>query len=59
MTTGSSTNYGTNGGGTNPGKAGWQGNILWVDAATNLTVANTITNDSSTPIAGWDGIWTT
>jgi hypothetical protein len=36
---------------------GWQGSILWVDS-TNLTVSNTITNDSTIPIVGWDGTWT-
>jgi hypothetical protein len=36
---------------------GWQGSILWVDSA-NLAVTNTITNDSSIPISGWDGTWT-
>jgi hypothetical protein len=40
-------------------QGGWQGSILWVDS-TNLTVSNTITNENSTnPIVGWDGSWTT
>ena len=61
MTTGGSSNFAPDGDTDASGhlgyKGGWQGSILWVDS-TNLTVTNTITNDSATPIAGWDGVWT-
>jgi hypothetical protein len=61
MTTGGSSNFGADGAADASGhaayKGGWQGSILWVDSA-NLAVTNTITNDSSISIAGWDGTWT-
>jgi hypothetical protein len=61
MTTGGSSNFGSDGDFNTQGaeagyKGAWQGSILWVHTA-NLAITNTITNQSSTAIAGWDGIW--
>jgi hypothetical protein len=61
MTTGGSSNFGPDGDFNTQGaqagyKGGWQGNILWVHTA-NLAITNTITNQSSTAIAGRDGVW--
>ena len=48
-------------------KGGWPGSVIWIDATTNLTVANTITNENvdgfeggstrNYVVVGWDGTW--